>query len=108
MYPAAELTEIAARKDLLRRRVALRRVAIIIAAQRVARPLRVVDHIAAEWRRLSPLIKLAAVPLGAMLGRKLRGKRRMIGKLMRWGPVLASAWRGFSAARKNTASRASV
>ncbi len=99
MYPATELNEIAARKDHLRRRIALRRIAIIVAAQRAARPLRVVDRLVAEWRRLSPLIKIAAVPLGAMLGRSLHRKRRTIGKLIRWGPMLANVWRGFASAR---------
>ncbi|MBI2510675.1 MAG: hypothetical protein HYV96_01735 [Opitutae bacterium] len=100
MYPAAELNAAAAQKALLRRRIALRRATIVVTADRVARPLRVADRIVAEWRRLSPLIKLAAVPLGALLGRSLHRKRRLIGQLIRWGPLLAGAWRGFAVARK--------
>lgn len=105
MYPAGELTKLAARKDLLRRRIALRRVATIVVAQRIVRPLRLVDRIVGEWRRLSPLVKLAGIPLGALLGRSLHRRRRLIGKLIRWGPVLASVWRGFAAARKESDAR---
>lgn len=102
MYPAGELTQLAAKKDLLRRRIALRRVATIVVAQRVAQPLRLIDRIVGEWRRLSPLVKLAGVPLGALLGRSLHRKRRLVGQLIRWGPVLASVWRGFAAVRKES------
>lgn len=105
MSPAGELTKLAARKDLLRRRIALRRVATVVVARRIAQPLRVADRIVGEWRRLSPLVKLAGVPLGALLGRSVHRKRRLIGQLVRWGPVLATVWRGFAAARKKTAAR---
>lgn len=106
MYPTGELTKLAARKDLLRRRIALRRVVTIVVARRIARPLHLLDRIVGEWRRLSPLVKLAGVPLGALLGRRLHRKRRVIGQLIRWGPVLASVWRGFAAARTRRGVRA--
>lgn len=103
MYPAGELTRLAARKDLLRRHIALRRVVTILAAQRVLRPVRLVDRLWAEWRRLSPLFKLAAGPLAALFGRGLQRKHGLVGRLIRWGPALAGLWRGFSRARRHPA-----
>lgn len=102
MYPAGQLNALAARKDLLRRHIALRRVVTILSAQRVLRPVRVADRLWIEWRRLSPFLKLAAGPLAAPLGRGLvRKRRRIIGSLIRWGPALAALWRGFKGTRRN-------
>jgi hypothetical protein len=103
MYPAGELTALAARKDFLRRHIALRRVVTILSAQRVLRPVRVADRLWAEWRRLSPFFKLAAGPLAAVFGRSVFRKRRLVGSLFRWGPVLAGLWRGFARARREPA-----
>lgn len=100
MYPTGELNSLAARKDLLRRHIALRRVVTILSAQRALRPVRVADRLWAEWRRLSPFLRLAAGPLAALFGRGLARKRRVIGSLIRWGPALAGLWRGFKRTRR--------
>lgn len=103
MYPVGELTALAARKDLLRRHIALRRVVTILSAQRALRPVRLADRLWLQWRQLSPLLKFAAGPLAALFGRSVVRKRRLVGRLIRWGPLLAGLWRGFSRARREPA-----
>jgi hypothetical protein len=101
MYPAGELKLLAARKDLLRRHIALRRVVTILAAQRALRPVRVADRLWMQWRQLSPLVKLAIGPLAALFGRGLQRKHGLVGRLIRWGPALAGLWRGFTRTRRD-------
>jgi hypothetical protein len=103
MYPAGELTQLATRKDLLRRRIALRRVITIVSAQRALRPVRLAERLWMQWRQLSPFIKLAAGPLATLFGRGLQRKHGLVGRLIRWGPALAGLWRGFTRARREPA-----
>jgi hypothetical protein len=93
MYPDRELTRLAAYKAALRRGIALRRAQCAVAAARVAQPLEWLDRMLAFWRRLSPLVKFAALPLGFLLKRSLAPRTRVLGTLLRWGPpVLGAVW----------------
>ena len=93
MYPDRELTRLAAYKAALRRDIALRRAQCAEAAARVAQPLEWLDRMLAFWRRLSPLVKFAALPLGFLLKRSLAPRTRVLGTLLRWGPpVLGVVW----------------
>jgi hypothetical protein len=64
----------------------------------VARPVEVLDHGIARWRRLSPFVKFAAVPLGFVLKRMLGRRARVLGGLLRWGPLVVGAVRGMAGA----------
>jgi hypothetical protein len=99
MYPRQELTILAARKAALLDLIAARREVCADAAARAARPLEIIDGGIARWRRLSPLVKFAAIPLGLLLKRSLGRRARMLGGLMRWGPIVVGAVRGFAGAR---------
>ena len=77
MYPDRELTRLAAYKAALRRDVALRRAQCAVAAARVAQPLEWLDRMLAFWRRLSPFVKFAALPLGFLLKRSLAPRTRV-------------------------------
>ena len=93
MYPDRELTRLAAYKAALRRGIALRRAQCAEAAARAAQPLEWLDRGLAFWRRLSPLVKYAAPPLGFLLKRSLAPRTRVLGALLRWGPpVLGAVW----------------
>jgi hypothetical protein len=100
MYPDRELTRLAAHKAALRRDIALRRTQCVEAAARVARPLEWLDRMLALWRRLSPLAQFAAVPLGFLVKRTVFPRLKILGLLMRWGPLVFSAVRGISSVVK--------
>lgn len=97
MYPERELSRLAAHKAVLRSNIALRRATCAQAAARVAQPLRWVDRGVAVWRRLSPLTRLAAVPLGLLAARPAFARLKFLGPLLRWGPVLYGVVRGLRA-----------
>lgn len=103
MYPADELSQLARRKDLLRRRIALRRVVTIISGTRVLQPLKLADRVLLEWRRLSPFLKLIAVPAGALLGRGLRRRHEFMSGILRWVPLLLGVWQGIRRSRVTAA-----
>ena len=99
MYPDRELTRLAAYKAALRRDIALRRAQCAEAAARVAQPLEWLDRMLAFWRRLSPLVKFVALPLGFLLKRSLAPRTRILGTLLRWGPPVLGAVRDLIGAR---------
>jgi hypothetical protein len=99
MYPREELTVLATRKAVLLDRIYVRREACVAAAVRVARPIELLDRGVARWRRVSPLVKLAAVPLGFLLRRTLKRRARTLGTLLRWGPIVYTAVRGMAGNR---------
>jgi hypothetical protein len=99
MYPDRELTRLAAYKAALRRDISLRRAQCAKAAARVAQPLEWLDRVLAFWRRLSPLVKFAALPLGLLLKRSLAPRLRVLGALLRWGPPVLGAVRSLTGAR---------
>lgn len=99
MYSDRELTALAAGKAALRRRIALRRTQCAQAAARVVQPLAWLDQASAQWQRLSPFVKFAAVPLGFLLKRSLGPRTRVLGALLRWGPLMLGAVRSLAGAR---------
>ena len=101
MYPADELTRLARRKAVHRRRIAQHRGACVLAATRVVQPLAWLDRMVGHWRRLSPLARLAVVPLAGLLVRTVAPRRRLLGTLLRWGPLALNLARGLTGARPN-------
>ena len=99
MYPERELSRLAAHKLYLRRNLALRRTACVQAAAAVARPLHWLDRAVTAWRQISPLARLAAVPLGLLVTRPALARLKFLGPILRWGPLVFSAVRGWRAGR---------
>ncbi|HEY5080030.1 MAG TPA: hypothetical protein VII43_09285 [Opitutaceae bacterium] len=100
MYPQAELRVLAARKAALRHLIQVRRIECAAAVATLSRPLEWIDRALAQWRKLSPVLKLAAVPLALLLKRKVAPRTRILGTLLRWGPLAYGAFRGLTAAQK--------
>jgi hypothetical protein len=100
MYPQEELTLLAAQKAVLRQRIFERRAECAAAIARVAHPLEWIDRALGVWRKLSPLMKLAVVPLGLVLKRWMAPRARVLGTVLRWGPLVYAAVRGFNESRK--------
>ena len=99
MYPDVELNRLATHKAGLRWRIGVQRVKCARAATQVLRPLAWLDRALALWDRVSPLAKIAAVPLGFLLKRSNTAPPRLLGKLLRWGPIVLGAVRGLTRAR---------
>ena len=96
MYPERELIRLARYRTVLRRKISLRRVECTTATTRVARHFECLDRIVALWRRLSPLALLATVPLGLLLARIKFPRLKLLGSLVRWGPIVFGAVRSIS------------
>ena len=96
MYPRQELIVLARRKALLRDRICIDRDGVAAAAARLVEPIEMVDRGVAYWRRVSPMVKLAAIPLGLLMGRVLKRRARKLSAALRWGPVVFAAVRGFA------------
>lgn len=69
MYPHGELTALAARKAILQARIAVRRWETAQAAAQFAQPIALIDRGVEMWRRISPFVKLLAVPGGLLLAK---------------------------------------
>lgn len=100
MYPDAELTRLAAHKAALRRRIAARRADCAEALQRVAQPLAVLDRIRDLWRRVAPLARMLALPVGLLFARSVPSRTGFFGRVLRWTPIVFAAWRSFTAATR--------
>ncbi len=100
MYPQRELKRLALQKSTLRSRIGLRRVACAKAAAQAARPLQWLDHALAFWRKLSPFAPLAAVPLGLLATRAIFSRHKILGGLLRWGPLVFGTVRGLGSAMR--------
>ena len=98
MYPQRELIRLAAHKAALRRGIAFRRAQCAEAAARLAQPLAWLDRMRAFWRRLAPLAPLAALPLGFLAARIIFPRSKILGSLVRWGPLVFGAVRGIGSA----------
>jgi hypothetical protein len=98
MYPQRELNRLAAHKAALQRGIAQRRAQCAESAARMARPFEQLDRMLAFWRRLSPLVKFAAAPLGFLVARTVFPQRKILGSLLRWSPLVFGAVRGISSA----------
>jgi hypothetical protein len=99
MYPDGQLNELAVHKVVLQQRISLRRRLCVVAAKRASQPLAKVDQAVNQWRRISPLAKMAAVPAALLLKRVLFRRAKVIGPLLRWGPLAFKVFRGVAAAR---------
>lgn len=103
MYPSGELNRLARRKAALHHRIAGTRLRCAAAAGGVARPIDWLDRLMVQWRRISPVAKLAAVPLGLLLrsrfGPRRRGGTSLLGRAFRFVPVALSVARILAARR---------
>jgi hypothetical protein len=90
MLSDPELTRLALRRTALHARIAQRRLDCADALDQAARPLEWVDRGWQQWRRISPWLKVSAVPVGLLLSRGLLGRRHGVRRLMQWIPVAAS------------------
>ncbi len=93
MYPQSELTRLAERKAILRRRIGLGRAECAAAAAGATRPLAWLDRALALWRKVTPFTKIAAIPLTLIFKRTLFPKVRLLATLLRWAPALIGAMR---------------
>ncbi len=100
MYPQPQLNRLAAHKVTLRRGIALRRAQCAEAAARLAQPIEWLDRMLSFVRRISPLVKFSAVPLGFLAARTVFPRRKILGSLVRWSPLVLGAVRGLSSAFK--------
>jgi hypothetical protein len=99
VYPAGELSELARSKLALRQRIAARRAGCVDHAARVTRPLQWLNRAHARWRRLSPVARLALVPLGLLLARGAARPGRRLAALLRTRPTFVGLVRGLAAVR---------
>lgn len=88
MYPQGELNELARTRDRLQSRIAGHRAQCVQAAAGLTPPLALMDRGLALWRNVSPVIKIAAVPLLLFLKHKIAARINVMGSLLRWLPVL--------------------
>ena len=103
MYPAEDLIRLARHKAVLSRRITRHRAQCIEAATAAAQPLAWLDRMLAFWRKLSPFAKFAAVPMGLLVKRTLMPRQKILGSLVRWGPLIFSAVRAALKARSKPA-----
>lgn len=93
MYPTAELNALDRRKAELRQQIAVTRLQCAALAGEVAKPLELIDRIRARWRKISPIAKLAAIPLALLLRRGALRRGMRLGSLAsvwRWAPLVVS------------------
>ncbi len=105
MYPQRELTLLAARKAVLRQSIAVRRAQCAADAIRVTKPLEWLDRMLALWRRIPPLVKLAALPLSLLVIKRIvfpQRKIKFFGAMLRWGLVAFGAMGSISATSKKS------
>ena len=93
MYPQSELIRLAAHKTMLRRVIARRRVECAAAAAGATQPLVWLDKALSLWRKISPVAQLAVIPLVAVAGRSVLPRAKIVGSLLRWGPLAFAAIR---------------
>ena len=101
MYPQRELIRLRVHKAALRRKITRDRARCVAAAARVAQPLEWVDRALVFWRRISPVTMIAALPLGWLIKRTGSPRLKLLGSIVKWGPMIAGAVRGVSAALKS-------
>ncbi len=102
MYTERELIRLAAHKHALRLRITRRRTECAVALAGVGQPLQWLDRMLALWRRVSPLMKFAAVPLGFLLKRSAGRRPRLLGRLLRWLPLIVGAFRVLTGGRRRS------
>jgi hypothetical protein len=102
MYPTAELTDLAARKAVLRAKILVDRQRCCVQATEAARPLHLIDRVVTQWRKIPPIAKIAVLPLGLLLRRAVaaRGKEKIMGRAMRFVPMVMNALKILKTARR--------
>ena len=98
MYPQRELIRLSTYKVWLRRGIAVRRAECSRAVAQIARPIGWLDQVLAVWRRIPSFAKVATVPLAALVTRTLFPKVKILGTLLRWGPLVYGVVRQFAGA----------
>ena len=93
MYAQRELSRLSLRKALLARRIQARREVCAGQIAAVMRPLGWLDSVRAMLGRVSPVAKVAAVPLGLLLKKAFFPKARFLDSLIRWAPLAVSVFR---------------
>ena len=108
MYPRAELDRLAARKELLHARIAVRRLECAEYACTLSRPLAFIDRMTEKWRRISPWVTLIGVPVGVIVGRRLskQGHGGKITALLKYAPLALQAMRLVIQARAGAKAKA--
>ncbi|MBI2515543.1 MAG: hypothetical protein HYV95_01385 [Opitutae bacterium] len=96
MYPRGYLTELAATKATLRRRITEHRAGCAENAARVFRPLAWVDLAVDLWRQTPLLGKLAAIPLGFLAARTASRHAGTVRRWLHWSSLIFGALRQFS------------
>jgi len=92
MYPQPDLRLLAVRKRALVHLIRARREECADYTHEVLKPAEWASGVYAKWQAISPFTKLAAVPIGLMLTRKLMPK---IGGLVSWVPIALNLFRTF-------------
>lgn len=102
MYPQGELSRLANNRAALCARIARNRLRCAAALTVVVAPVEWIDRMLAMWRRISTPVLLTALPLGFLLKRVIGPKPRILGKLLRWGPLLLGVARNIAKAHHRT------
>jgi hypothetical protein len=100
MYSHDELSRLEAHKNRLRLRIAAHRLECGHALVGVVQPLAWLDRAVIFWRKVSPLAKIAAVPLVLVTKRMFFPRAKLLGSLFRWGPIAWGVARSLSSARR--------
>lgn len=95
MYPQANLEALAQRKQALLSSIRTSRAECAAHLSVIAKPIVWAEGLYARWKAVSPIVKVAAVPVGVMLKRKLfpKGGGGFAAGLLRWAPVAADLFR---------------
>lgn len=88
MYPREELRALAAAKAARRQLIVGRRVQCAAAADVAARPLRWIDTALDFWRRVAPVVREVAIPLGREAARAGGAHGSRVWSLLQWAPVV--------------------
>lgn len=93
MYPQANLDFLAQRKGVLLASIRLRRMECSAQLAEAMQPVAWAESLYARWKSISPLVKVAAVPVGLVLKERLFPKTGMLAGVLRWAPVALNLFR---------------
>jgi hypothetical protein len=95
MYPDEELIRLAGYKNRLQRRIQLHRAECAVAVAGAVRPLEWLDRVVNWWRRIAPIAKVGAIPMAFILKKTVFRRAKILGTLLRWGPLAFRAVQSF-------------
>jgi len=88
MYPKVDLEILASRRKAMRIQIRDRRALLVMDMANVSRPVLWAEDMWAKWKAISPFAKLAAIPVGLFVKRKVFPKSGgIIGGLLRFAPT---------------------